>query len=261
MTKKVAAQVFIPVVLVLLAVVPATVTAQEGEGEMAGEAMMAAVSCQQDYTVQADDWLSKIADKFYGDVLAFPAIVEATNTHHDAAMMAGDEAMMAEGDKTMMAEGDETMMAGEKLMLQGSDGQMMNVTMEADGTLMVEGADGQMMAVMMGEDGHLMAADGSMVDGKLMVEGADGQMMEVTMMDGELMTTGADGEMMDVATADKGMAGETMVDTTMAGEETMMAGGYALIDNADIIEPGWVLCIPSPEDAQKLLGDAEMMAQ
>ena len=36
-------------------------------------------ACEQDVTVQADDWLSKLAEKFYGDVLAFPAIVEATN--------------------------------------------------------------------------------------------------------------------------------------------------------------------------------------
>ncbi|MFQ5611769.1 MAG: extracellular solute-binding protein [Anaerolineae bacterium] len=33
----------------------------------------------QDYTVQADDWLSKLADKFYGDPFAYPAIVAATN--------------------------------------------------------------------------------------------------------------------------------------------------------------------------------------
>ncbi|MFQ5612507.1 MAG: transporter substrate-binding domain-containing protein [Anaerolineae bacterium] len=39
----------------------------------------AAVACQEDVTVQADDWLSKYADKFYGDPLAFPAIFEATN--------------------------------------------------------------------------------------------------------------------------------------------------------------------------------------
>ncbi|MCB0181605.1 MAG: LysM peptidoglycan-binding domain-containing protein, partial [Anaerolineae bacterium] len=32
------------------------------------------------YTVQADDWLSKLADKFYGDVEAWPAIWQATNT-------------------------------------------------------------------------------------------------------------------------------------------------------------------------------------
>ncbi|RMF05056.1 MAG: LysM peptidoglycan-binding domain-containing protein [Chloroflexi bacterium] len=30
------------------------------------------------YIVQADDWLSKIADKFYGDAFMYPAIVEAT---------------------------------------------------------------------------------------------------------------------------------------------------------------------------------------
>lgn len=37
------------------------------------------VTCDQEVVVQADDWLSKIADKFLGDVLAFPAIVDATN--------------------------------------------------------------------------------------------------------------------------------------------------------------------------------------
>lgn len=34
----------------------------------------------QDYIIQSDDWLSKLADKFYGDVLAYPAIMTATNT-------------------------------------------------------------------------------------------------------------------------------------------------------------------------------------
>ncbi len=33
----------------------------------------------QDYTVQADDWLSNLADKFYGDVNAYWAIMSATN--------------------------------------------------------------------------------------------------------------------------------------------------------------------------------------
>lgn len=37
------------------------------------------VTCENDAIVQADDWLSKLADKFYGDLLAYPAIVEATN--------------------------------------------------------------------------------------------------------------------------------------------------------------------------------------
>src|SRR5262245_43459726 len=37
------------------------------------------VVCENDVVVQADDWLSKIAEKFYGDVLAFQAIADATN--------------------------------------------------------------------------------------------------------------------------------------------------------------------------------------
>jgi len=57
----------------LLTLAPAAVLAQE-------------VTCESDVIVQADDWLSKIADKFLGDVLAFPAIVEATN-----AMAASDD--------------------------------------------------------------------------------------------------------------------------------------------------------------------------
>ena len=51
----------------LLTLVPGAVLAQEE------------VVCESDVVVQADDWLSKIADKFYGDVLAFNVIAEATN--------------------------------------------------------------------------------------------------------------------------------------------------------------------------------------
>lgn len=40
------------------------------------------VSCVEEYTVQVDDWLSKISEKLLGDVLAFPAIAEATNQKH-----------------------------------------------------------------------------------------------------------------------------------------------------------------------------------
>jgi len=36
--------------------------------------------CDQVYTVQAGDWLSKIAEKYYGDPLAFDRIVAANNT-------------------------------------------------------------------------------------------------------------------------------------------------------------------------------------
>lgn len=43
---------------------------------------MQAADCAQEYTIQADDWLSKIADKFLGEVKAYPAIVTATNQKH-----------------------------------------------------------------------------------------------------------------------------------------------------------------------------------
>src|SRR5262245_56107412 len=43
----------------------------------------AAATCEQDVVVQADDWLSKLADKIYGDVLAYQAIVDATNAMHE----------------------------------------------------------------------------------------------------------------------------------------------------------------------------------
>jgi molybdate transport system substrate-binding protein len=40
------------------------------------------VACAEEYTVQLDDWLSKISEKLLGDVLAYPAIAEATNQKH-----------------------------------------------------------------------------------------------------------------------------------------------------------------------------------
>ena len=41
------------------------------------------VICEQEYVVQADDWLSKLADRFYGDMFAFTLIVIATNGQAD----------------------------------------------------------------------------------------------------------------------------------------------------------------------------------
>jgi LysM repeat protein len=61
-------------ILVLVALLlPATTTAQES------------VECEIEYTVQVGDWLSKIADKYYGDMFAYPAIVAATNAQADEA--------------------------------------------------------------------------------------------------------------------------------------------------------------------------------
>lgn len=56
----------IAVMALLLTLVPTAAFAQD-------------VVCDSDVVVQADDWLSKLADKFYGDVLAYQAIAEATN--------------------------------------------------------------------------------------------------------------------------------------------------------------------------------------
>lgn len=35
--------------------------------------------CQEEYVVVADDWLSKLSDKYYSDLFLYPAIVTATN--------------------------------------------------------------------------------------------------------------------------------------------------------------------------------------
>ena len=57
------------------------------------------------YNVQADDWLSKIAEKEYGNVLAFPAIVEATN------------AKAAEDDSFAVIDNPDVIAVGQKLWI------------------------------------------------------------------------------------------------------------------------------------------------
>ncbi len=56
----------------LLAMPNSLLAAPEPESDM----------CLEVYTVQANDWLSKIAAKFFGTVEAYPAIVAATNQQH-----------------------------------------------------------------------------------------------------------------------------------------------------------------------------------
>jgi rhamnose transport system substrate-binding protein len=62
----------VSVIVILTMLIPAAAVALAAPAPQA-------VACEEDYSVQADDWLSKLADKFYGDVLAYPAIFEATN--------------------------------------------------------------------------------------------------------------------------------------------------------------------------------------
>ncbi len=59
--------------LLVFVLQPVVLAAPPGQG---------AVACEQEIIVQADDWLSKIAEKVYGDVFAYPAIAEATNAKH-----------------------------------------------------------------------------------------------------------------------------------------------------------------------------------
>lgn len=37
------------------------------------------IACTEDYTVQSNDWLSTIAEKYYGNVMAYTVIIQATN--------------------------------------------------------------------------------------------------------------------------------------------------------------------------------------
>jgi ribose transport system substrate-binding protein len=65
--KKVVNLLSIVAILALISLSPVATLAQED------------VTCESDVVVQADDWLSKIAEKFLGDVLAFQAIADTTN--------------------------------------------------------------------------------------------------------------------------------------------------------------------------------------
>lgn len=63
---------FAPVMVLmalLLALAPAAMAAPP----------LQSVGCAEEYTVQAGDWLSTIAEKYYGDALAYTVIVNATN--------------------------------------------------------------------------------------------------------------------------------------------------------------------------------------
>ena len=60
----------ITIVFLMMFVIPTTALAQAPE-------------CDSQYTIQVDDWLSKIAEQYYGDVLAYDVIVTAANAVDD----------------------------------------------------------------------------------------------------------------------------------------------------------------------------------
>jgi len=63
------------------------------------------------YVVQKDDWLSKLADKYYGDPLAYSTIVEATN----------DKA--AEDDSFAVIDNPDLILIGQKLWIPAATAQ------------------------------------------------------------------------------------------------------------------------------------------
>ncbi|GAB4442082.1 MAG: ABC transporter substrate-binding protein [Anaerolineae bacterium] len=104
-------------------------------------------ACEHDVVVQADDWLSKIADKFYGDVLAFRAIAEATN-----ARAAADNSYATIANVDIIE-------PGWKLCVPGAADAASIVTEEANR------AAGQLAALGFGNwDEVLAAADGTTVN-------------------------------------------------------------------------------------------------
>ena len=63
---------------VLLAAAIATITIA-GLTPVVAASPIFAEPCGEEYVVQSNDWLSKLAEKYLGDVSAYPQIVEATN--------------------------------------------------------------------------------------------------------------------------------------------------------------------------------------
>ncbi len=66
-------------ILTIMLALGLVTTAAAPFAPMQGAKAQAEIACEQDYTVAAGDWLSLIAEKFYGDVSAYRAILLATN--------------------------------------------------------------------------------------------------------------------------------------------------------------------------------------
>ena len=106
---------------------PATFAAPNQAGHCTGEV----------YVVQANDWLSKLADKTYGDVLAYPQIVDATNH-------------AAESDDTFATiENPDVIEIGWTLCIPAAEGEAM----------MADDTEGEAMADKSEGEGEAMASD------------------------------------------------------------------------------------------------------
>lgn len=113
---------FVLLLAMVISLAPAPVLAQE-------------IACESEVTVQADDWLSKLAEKFYGDPLAYPAIVAATS-----AKAASDDSFTALNDPDVIE-------AGWKLCIPSAD----------DAQALLSGSFGQPAAAAGGEGTIIVA--------------------------------------------------------------------------------------------------------
>ncbi len=110
-------------ILLVLALMTTTVSAV-----LAAPVHQEMAACDQDYNVQADDWLSKLAEKEYGDPLAYPAIVEATNSaaqKDDSYATITNPDLIEIGWKLCVPATAEGMMADEMMAEEGTEEEMM----------------------------------------------------------------------------------------------------------------------------------------
>jgi Cu-Zn family superoxide dismutase len=84
----------------------------------------------EEYIVQADDWLSKLADKFYGDISAYPVIVDATN------------AKAAEDESFAVIDNPDVIEVGQKLWIPAAPGGEMMEGEMAESEMVGEEMDG-----------------------------------------------------------------------------------------------------------------------
>jgi len=176
------------------------------------------IACELDYVVQADDWLSKLADKYFGDVLAYPAIVEATNAAAQAdssyATIANPDLIEIGWQLCIPSTADAQAMMGEMMMGEEMMGEEMT-----DEEMMTEAtADEEMM----GEE--MMSEETSFVVRIENVGNADGSAMTTPFAPGVwAVHTGSD-PLFSAGQADRGEGLEALAED---GDPSALAAALA----------------------------------
>lgn len=191
------------------------------------------VVCEQEAVVQADDWLSKIAEKSYGDVLAYPAIADATNAKH------------AVDDTFAIIENVDVIEPGWKLCLpSAADAEaMLNRAMEmpamAEGAMEAPAAAGETMQV-----GRLVLATTTSTE--------NSGLLKVILPDFE-QKYGASVEVIAVGTGqamELGQNGDAdvLLVHARAREDAFVADGYG-VNRQDVMYNDFVLLGPASDPA------------